>query len=68
MNQKFIKPPAKSIVLKKLYKIIIISITTSQQSLRLFEFNLFLPSRHSKKKLPYRVKNLESSRFDGRFM
>jgi len=50
MNQKFIKPPAKSIVLKKLYKISIISIPESQQSLRLFEFNFFLPGHHSKKK------------------
>jgi len=53
MNLKFIKLPAKSIVLKKTLKKSIISIPKSQQSLRLFEFNFFLPSHHSKKKLPY---------------
>ena len=53
--------PAKSIVLKKLYKISIISIPKSQQSLRFLELNYFLPSHHSKKKLPFNLLSLNAS-------
>jgi len=53
MNQKFIKLPAKSIVLKKLYKISIISIPKSQKKVaKLKNINYF----NKNSKLNYKKK------------